>query len=69
MYSCLGTDEASSHPLWLLRLSSRTGRRFSIDMTYLLTIAVERSGCSAALTKLPDSTTWRNTLTLVSAFM
>ena len=38
-------------------------------MTCLLTIAVERSSRSAAPTKLPDSTTWRNTLMLVSVSM
>ena len=50
----------------LLRLRSRTRRRFSMAMTCLLTMAVERSSRSAAPTKLPDSTTWRNTLMLVS---
>jgi len=69
MYSCPGTNETSSHPLWVLRLSSRTGRRFSIDRTCLLTIATERSSRSAAPTKLPHSTTWRNTLMRVSVFM
>ena len=55
MYSCPGTDEASSHPLWLLRLSSCTGRCFSSDMTCLLTIATEsssRSGRSHETTPL-----------------
>lgn len=50
----------------LLRFRSRTPSRFSTCITCLLTIAVESSRCSAAATKLPDSTTWRNTLMLVS---
>src|SRR4029077_18043794 len=50
----------------LLRFSSRTPSRFSTYATCLLTIAVERSMRSAAATKLPDSTTCRNTLMLVS---
>ena len=50
----------------LLRFSRRTPSRFSTYVTCLLTIAVERSMRSAAATKLPDSTTCRNTRMLVS---
>src|ERR1700728_3076588 len=48
----------------LLRLSRRDPKCFSRDIRCLLVIAVERFNRSAAPTKLPDSTTCRNTFML-----
>src|SRR5512146_2859171 len=53
----------------LLRLRRRTPNRRSTFITCLLTIAVDRSSRSAAATKLPDSTTCRNTLMPVKVSM
>src|SRR5579864_3694586 len=50
----------------LLRLRSRSPKRCSTCITCLLTIAVEMSRRSLAATKLPDSTTCRNTRMLVN---
>src|ERR1700684_2077390 len=48
----------------LLRLSRRDPNCFSRNIRCLLVIAVERFNRSAAPTKLPDSTTCRNTFML-----
>src|ERR1700678_2685558 len=48
----------------LLRLSRRDPKCFSRNIRCLLVIAVERFNRSAAPTKLPDSTTCRNTFML-----
>src|SRR6202789_3744416 len=48
----------------LLRLSRRDPKCFSRKFKCLLVIAVERFNRSAAPTKLPDSTTCRNTFML-----
>src|ERR1700723_618370 len=48
----------------LLRLSRRDPKCFSRNIRCLLVIAVERFNLSAAPTKLPDSTTCRNTFML-----
>src|SRR6185312_5584568 len=53
----------------LLRLRRRTPNRRSTFITCLLTIAVDTSSRSAAATKLPDSTTCRNTLMPVKVSM
>src|SRR5580692_8129794 len=50
----------------LLRLSRRDPKCFSRNIRCLLVIAVERFNRSAAPTKLPDSTTCRNTFMLSS---
>jgi hypothetical protein len=50
----------------LLRFSRRIPSRFSTCITCLLTVAVDRSIRSAAATKVPDSTTCRNTRMLVN---
>src|ERR1700756_4837142 len=51
--------------LRLLRLSRRAPSRLSMCMMCLLTIGQDGWSRSAAPTKLPDSTTFRNTLMLV----